>query len=60
MTWYCWATQVIMVISLTARHVTFHETENNRSVGQSESGAVPARSFVHSGINDETYRQRIM
>ncbi len=61
MTWYCWATQVIMVISLTARHLTPRGTENNnRSVGQGESFAVPAPPFVRSGIDDETYRQRIM
>lgn len=60
MTWYCWATQVIMVISLTARHLTFGGTENNRPVGEGESAAVLARSFVHRGINDEVYCQRIM
>lgn len=52
MTWYCWATQAIMVIALTARHLKSHGAEHNRSV--------PTWPVVRSGINDETYRQRIM
>ena len=60
MTWYCWATTVIMVISLSARHLTSHVTENGRSLDHGESLVVPARPFVRSGINDEIYRQRIM
>jgi hypothetical protein len=60
MTWYCWVAQVIMVIALTARHLTSRATENDRSVNQGESPAVAVHCFVRSGINDETYRQRIM
>ncbi|WP_156764605.1 hypothetical protein [Mycobacterium sp. 1081908.1] len=47
MTWYCWATQLIMVIALTARQLRSHGTESDRSAD-------------HRGINDEIYRQRIM
>ncbi|OBI85584.1 hypothetical protein [Mycobacterium sp. 1245805.9] len=60
MTWYCWATQAIMVICLTARHLTPHGAGNHPSTGQGESPALPAQPFAHSGIHDETYRQRIM
>jgi hypothetical protein len=60
MTWYCWATTIIMLISLTARHLPSHGTGNNWLVDQAKSLAIPAQPFAHSGINDDIYRQRIM
>jgi hypothetical protein len=60
MTWYCWATQAIMAVALTARHLTFHAAGNNRSGDPSESTADRAQPLARSGINDEAYRQRIM
>lgn len=60
MPWYCWATVVIMLIALTARHLAPHEREYRRPAGEGESPAVAANPFARNGINDETYRQRFM
>jgi hypothetical protein len=60
MTWYCWATQAIMAVALTARHLAFHGAGDNRSADPGESAAGCAQPLVRTGINDEAYRRRIM
>lgn len=60
MTWYGWATLIIMAVSVAMQQLPSHGTETSRPVDKGESLASPAQLFARIGINDEIYRQRLM